>query len=144
MCFLGTEEVLLSRDSLFLISWGHRTDAPVTGELEEVASGRGISKAKGLAWQSLKRNRYIAEFIFWKTFGLGCQNTECAIIMTKFCSFSETLSHHLSNKATSKRETLRRAWIQAPARGWTTGGPEKSWGCGHYCPGHEGGVQELN
>lgn len=144
MCFLGTECVLPNRDSLFLISWGHRTDAPVTDELEEVASGRGISKAKGLAWQSLKRNNYIAEFIFWKRFGLGCQNTECAIIMTKFCSFSEPLSHHLSNKVTSKRETLRSGWIQAWAQCWSADGPEKSWGCGHDCPGHEGGVQELN
>ena len=57
-------------------------------ELEEVALGKGVSKTKGLAWQSLKRNDYIAEFIFWKRFELGCQNTECAIIMTKFCSFS--------------------------------------------------------
>lgn len=144
MCFLGTEYLLPNRDSLFLISWGHRTDAPVTDELEEVASGRGISKAKGLTWQSLKRNDYIAEFIFWKRFGLGCQNTECTIIMTKFCSFSEPLSHHLLNKVTSKRETLKSGWIQAWAQCWTVDGPEKSWGCGHDCPGHEGGVQELN
>ena len=38
----------------------------MTDELEEVALGRGVSKAKGLAWQSVKRNDYIAEFIFWK------------------------------------------------------------------------------
>lgn len=147
LCYLGTEEVLPSRDCLWLISWGHRAGVPEMNNVEVVLQEE-ISKAKSLGWQDLERKGYIGwVHLLEEVWAVVPENGvwflplfNCAAIMTMFWNLPELLSQCLSDEVLDKKEALGSGWDQAPAQCWSMEGLGRSWGCGHDCPGHESGV----